>query len=226
MLGHQYESMQLKSPQPSIAIQSFQEKSDIWFDDEKPSALPSNECDEIRSRRGHRAHRLQGKPQRLKPHRSSLLCTSELVPFPFRKIQIFRSVSGILRNYVGRNFVDNRRRRLSKWVGKGTTSVVPSVPEHSPASTAAVCCFHPATIELVVQVLGRLRLVAGRSARSTKTAYRLETGIVPRVGAKPLSAGSATHCHARRPFSRTTVLASPYSTSRLSTVVTEASGSL
>ena len=39
-------------------------------------------------------------------------------------------------------------------------------------------------------------------------------------------AGSDTHCHARRPLSRTTLNASPYSTNRLSTVVTEASGSL
>ena len=38
--------------------------------------------------------------------------------------------------------------------------------------------------------------------------------------------GSDTHCHARRPFSRTTLSASPYSTNRLSTVVTDANGSL
>src|SRR5580692_7767953 len=37
---------------------------------------------------------------------------------------------------------------------------------------------------------------------------------------------SATHCQARRPLSRDTASASPYATRRLSTVVTEAMGSL
>src|SRR4029077_17738311 len=39
-------------------------------------------------------------------------------------------------------------------------------------------------------------------------------------------AGSETHCQARRPFSLTMLRASPYSTRRFSTVVTDARGSL
>jgi hypothetical protein len=42
----------------------------------------------------------------------------------------------------------------------------------------------------------------------------------------PPALGSETHSQARRPFSFISVRASPYSTSRFSTVVTEASGSL
>ena len=62
-----------------------------------------------------------------------------------------------------------------------------------------------------------------------------ETGVPARLvpqargmpwRARPASLGSATHCQARRPFSFTMVRASPYSTSRFNTVVTEARGSL
>ena len=60
---------------------------------------------------------------------------------------------------------------------------------------------------------GRQRSRAGEGARATRN-YKVEAGNPLRLAAKPLSAGSATHSHALRPFSRTTVRASPYSTSR------------
>jgi len=71
VVGHEHESMELKTSLPAVRVKGLQEESCILFDDEESSALKSRKAHEIRAGRRHQAGRFHGDgPQRLKPRLS------------------------------------------------------------------------------------------------------------------------------------------------------------